>query len=70
MTLQRLALVASLAVSVLGCAGGVKPWEHRHLAHPTMTTDSVSIGVDEHVRAVTEGAAGDLTGAGGGCGCN
>jgi len=70
MSLRTVVLLVSVASSLVGCAGGVKPWEHRHLAHPTMTTDSVSIGVDEHVRAVTEGAAGDLSGAGGGCGCN
>jgi hypothetical protein len=35
-----------------------------------MTTEDVSIGVDEHVRAVSEGAAGGLGGGGGGCGCN
>ena len=40
------------------------------LAHPTMTAEEVSYGLDGHVRAVSEGATGGLNGAGGGCGCN
>ena len=32
--------------------------------------EEISIGLDSHVRAVSEGAAGGLGGGGGGCGCN
>jgi hypothetical protein len=35
-----------------------------------MVADDVATGLDGHVRAVSEGAAGSLGGAGGGCGCN
>jgi hypothetical protein len=35
-----------------------------------MTAEEISIGLDGHVRAVSEGAAGGLGGGGGGCGCN
>jgi len=48
----------------------VAPYERGILAHPTMSTDDPSIGLDEHVRAVSEGAAGGVGGGGGGCGCN
>ena len=40
------------------------------LAHPTMTADEISFGLDGHVRGVSEGAMGGLAGGGGGCGCN
>ena len=62
-----------LAVVVLSLATGcvkVAPYERGMLAHPTMTPDEISIGLDAHVRAVSEGAAGGLGGGGGGCGCN
>ncbi|MBL8605937.1 MAG: DUF4266 domain-containing protein [Myxococcales bacterium] len=60
---------AALLVLTTGCVK-VAPYERGILAHPTMSTDDLSIGVDEHVRAVSEGAAGGLGGGGGGCGCN
>ena len=47
----------------------VAPYERGMLAHPTMTPEEIAIGLDGHVRAVSEGAAGGL-GGGGGCGCN
>ena len=58
---------------LLGFASGctkVMPYERGMLAHPTMTPEEISIGLDGHVRAVSEGAAGGLGGGGGGCGCN
>jgi len=65
-----LALVAaSLLVFATGCVK-VAPYERGMLAHPTMTPEEISIGLDSHVRAVSEGAAGGLGGGGGGCGCN
>jgi hypothetical protein len=61
--------MALAALSVTGCTH-VAPYERGMLAHPTMTSEDVSSGMDEHVRAVSEGASGGLTGGGGGCGCN
>ena len=57
------------AVTFAGCAP-VAPYERGTLAHPTMTTEDVATGLDEHVRGVSEGATGGLGGGGGGCGCN
>ncbi len=70
----RLALLASAAAvavaSATGCAS-VAPYERGTLAHPTMSAeDPYTSAIDEHVRAVSEGAEGGLTGGGGGCGCN
>jgi len=63
--------VALLALLTLTSACvKVAPYERGMLAHPTMTADSISIGLDGHVRAVSEGATGGLGGGGGGCGCN
>ena len=69
---RSLVVVAAAAVLlsfVAGCTH-VAPYERGMLAHPTMTSDEISIGLDAHVRAVSEGAAGGLGGGGGGCGCN
>jgi predicted component of type VI protein secretion system len=66
-------LLASLALGLLASATGcasVPPWDREKLAHPTMTTQDLNPGLDGHVRAVSEGATGGLSGAGGGCGCN
>jgi hypothetical protein len=62
-------LLAALFLGAAGCAP-VAPYERGTLAHPTMTTDDISTGLDAHVRAVSEGASGGLGGGGGGCGCN
>jgi Domain of unknown function (DUF4266) len=60
-------LFSSLAIG--GCVK-VMPYQRGTLAHPTMGTDEVGIGIDGHVRGVSEGAAGGLGAGGGGCGCN
>ncbi len=73
MKAQRVAALGIISAALLVLATGcvkVAPYERGILAHPTMSTDDLSIGVDEHVRAVSEGAAGGLGGGGGGCGCN
>ena len=62
-------LIVSLAALGVACAP-VAPYERGTLAHPTMTTEDLSTGLDAHVRAVSEGASGGLGGGGGGCGCN
>jgi len=67
-TLACAGLLASMSL-VAGCAH-VAPYERGTLAHPTMSADDMSSGVDEHVRAVSEGATGGFGGGGGGCGCN
>lgn len=64
-----LCVLTSVALLATGCVK-VAPYERGMLAHPTMTTDEIAIGLDSHVRAVSEGAAGGLGGGGGGCGCN
>jgi len=64
------ALSAAALVAVLGGCSRVAPYERGQLAHPTMTPEEIAIGLDGHVRAVSEGAAGGLGGGGGGCGCN
>ena len=64
--MSALACVVALEV---GCVT-VAPYERGTLAHPTMVPEDISTGLDEHVRAVSEGAAGGLGGGGGGCGCN
>jgi hypothetical protein len=55
--------------TLTGCAT-VAPYARGSLAHPSMTTDDVATGFDNHVRAVSEGATGGFGGGGGGCGCN
>jgi Domain of unknown function (DUF4266) len=70
----RLAVMAAAAFAasfvIAGCSH-VAPYERGVLAHPTMSADDyISTGVDEHVRAVSEGATGGFAGGGGGCGCN
>ena len=70
---MRRSTLALLAVALVAFASGcvkVAPYERGMLAHPTMTAEEISIGLDGHVRAVSEGAAGGLGGGGGGCGCN
>ena len=71
--MTRLLLTMTALGFVLAFATGctkVMPYERGILAHPTMTTEEIAIGLDAHVRAVSEGAAGGLGGGGGGCGCN
>jgi len=57
-------LLVVLAVLATGCAS-VAPYERGTLAHPTMTPEDVASGLDEHVRAVSEGATGGFGGGGG-----
>src|SRR5688572_29026677 len=58
-----------LFAATVAC-GPVPAWDRGKLAHPTMTAEEISFGLDGHVRAVSEGATGGMSGAGGGCGCN
>lgn len=64
---------AALALAALSALTGcvkVAPYERGTLAHPTMAMTDVSLGLDGHIRAVSEGASGGLGSGGGGCGCN
>jgi hypothetical protein len=67
---RLLLLLATASVLATTACVKVAPYERGILAHPTMTTDDVTTGLEEHVRGVSEGAAGGLGGGGGGCGCN
>jgi hypothetical protein len=62
--------IAGVAANCATACVHVAPYERGTLAHPTMTAGDVASGMDEHVRAVSEGASGGLSGGGGGCGCN
>lgn len=71
--MKRGSLLVVILTGLLAFSAGctkVAPYQRGMLAHPTMTTSEISIGLDAHVRAVSEGAAGGLGGGGGGCGCN
>ena len=62
-------VILVLLVGVAGCER-VPATGRGKLAHPTMTAEEISTGLDGHVRAVSEGATGGVAGGGGGCGCN
>jgi hypothetical protein len=64
-----IAAASLLFLSLASCAR-VAPYERGKLAHPTMVTADVAGPAESHVRAIHEGAAGGVLGAGGGCGCN
>jgi hypothetical protein len=65
----RVLLAIGLLVGLAGCEA-VRADRRGKLAHPTMTSEEISFGLDGHVRSVSEGAVGGLAGGGGGCGCN
>ncbi len=67
---RSLLISAGLMALLMSACARVAPYQRGMLAHPTMTPDEISIGLDAHVRAVSEGATGGLGGGGGGCGCN
>ncbi|HEY2419058.1 MAG TPA: DUF4266 domain-containing protein [Steroidobacteraceae bacterium] len=79
MTRRRLGMLALLAPLAIGLLGGcsplqpwVKPYEREHLADPIMSFDPnpVSSTYLDHVFEVREGARGATGSVGGGCGCN
>jgi hypothetical protein len=67
---SAIVMLVVVATAALAACTPVPPWARGPLTHPTMTPDELSQGLDGHVRAVSEGAAGGLAGGGGGCGCN
>lgn len=61
---------AGVLATMTGCVS-VAPYERGVLAHPTMSAeDPYTTPLAGHVQAVSEGAAGGVSGSGGGCGCN
>jgi len=71
-TMQSGFFVVLGVLALLGLAAcGPVPATHRGpLTKPGMEAGDISIGLDGHVRSVSEGATGGLAGGGGGCGCN
>ena len=68
--LGRGAIGVAALPAVSGCCH-VAPYERGVLAHPAMSaSDPFTTPLAEHVQQVSEGAAGGLSGGGGGCGCN
>lgn len=67
--LGAIAALFMVASATQGCAH-VAPYERGSLAHPTMTTDSTATAMEQHVRSISEGGSGGVSGGGGGCGCN
>jgi hypothetical protein len=66
-----LTLGASVVLAwVSSACAPVAAYQRGALAHPTMTAEDLATGMQTHVQAVSEGAAGGLGGGGGGCGCN
>jgi hypothetical protein len=65
-----LALVAFAALASQAACVKVAPYERGALAHPTMSAEDPASSMDEHVRQISEGAKGGVSGGGGGCGCN
>jgi hypothetical protein len=72
MSSRKVASWAFFTVALSAATGcvTVAPYERGTLAHPSMTSEDIATGFDEHVRAVSEGATGGFGGGGGGCGCN
>jgi len=68
--MQKLSLVLLGLIACVAACDPVPAHMRGKLAHPTMTSEEITIGLDGHVRAVSEGATGGLAGGGGGCGCN
>ncbi len=62
--------LAGFALASITACVHVAPYERGVLAQPTMTVDDLASGMEQHVRAVSEGATGGFGGGGGGCGCN
>lgn len=67
---MRLASLALLAFTLSACAT-VHPYERELLSAPAMTFgDESSDGMLDHALGYREGAGGQSTVQGGGCGCN
>lgn len=66
-----LIITFTLSLLLAGCAK-VEPWQRQHLASPEMSYDSMPLDQSfrDHVYFSREGANGERSAAGGGCGCN
>jgi hypothetical protein len=74
MSIRRLALALSLALSAAACAT-VHPYQREYLTRPGMdaTGESQAGEFEAHVQSAREGAIGGhgtMESTGGGCGCN
>jgi hypothetical protein len=61
--MARFAMKIVVALGLAGCVrlpSSASMCAYSALAHPTMSPDAISIGLDGHVRAVSEGATGGL----------
>lgn len=64
-------IFVALCTSISGCAK-IEPWQRQHLASPEMAFDPQPLNkaFREHIYYSREGANGEESAAGGGCGCN
>ena len=72
MTTRRLTLLAILASAAAGLAGcaGIEPWERDLHARADMQADPQDAAIDDHIYFSKEASSGGRGFAGGGCGCN
>ena len=68
-SMRSLLCLSWLLLVAQGCAH-VPAYDRALLAHPTMTSGSLSSPGEAHVYAIHEGAVGGTVGAESGCGCN
>jgi hypothetical protein len=73
--IKKISIILAFLIStqLVGCANfGVQPWERDQLAKEDMALDSesIDIGLDEHIYFSKEATSGGRAFAGGGCGCN
>lgn len=71
--IKRVICLLTLCWFLSACSNlGVEPWERDVLAKPEMSlnSESLDLGLDDHVYFSKEGSSGGRAIAGGGCGCN
>lgn len=64
--------VLTFMIGSLSSCAKVEPWQREHLASPQMSYDAMPLDktLRDHIYFSREGALGDESAAGGGCGCN
>jgi len=68
-SLTLLAILASAAAGLAGCAG-IEPWERDLHARADMQANPQDAAIDDHIYFSKEASSGGRGFAGGGCGCN